>query len=162
MANKKIPIFNNEIEMGLRILIILNTTYPRSLDIELINYYDYFSLHTADIGGEESLHSPVPNRFGELSVKRAIIQKSLNYLLLKGLIEQTFTKNGIEYIASEITSPFIDNLNENYTLSLIDKVKWGCDKFQNYSFSEIKEYVNTNQEKWGSEVSFCSIGFINE
>jgi len=109
MANKKIPIFNNEIEMGLRILIILNTTYPRSLDIELINYYDYFSLHTADIGGEESLHSPVPNRFGELSVKRAIIQKSLNYLLLKGLIEQTFTKNGIEYIASEITSPFIDD-----------------------------------------------------
>lgn len=160
--NDKIHIFNNEIEIGLRILVILNTIFPRSLDIEIINYYDYFSLHTADIGGGESLHPPVPNRFGELSVKRQILQKSLDYLLIKGLIHPVFTEAGIEYIASETTSPFIDTLSECYTLNLLEKVKWVSDKFSNYSPCKIRAYVNANQEKWGSEISFCSVGFSNE
>ncbi|WP_339136455.1 MAG: ABC-three component system middle component 2 [Candidatus Electrothrix sp. GW3-4] len=160
--NNKIHIFNNEIEIGLRILIILNTVYPRSLDVELLNYYDYFSLHTADIGGEESLHPPVPNRFGELSVKREILQRSLEFLLLKGLINQSFTENGVEFIASETTSPFIDTLNEEYTLNLLEKAKWVSDKFKNYSPEKIRKYINVNQERWGSEISFCSIGCTNE
>lgn len=94
--NKKIRLFNNEIEMGLRILVILKCIYPKSLDIEMINYYDYFSLHTKDIGGEDSLHADVPNRSGELSVKRNLIQRSLKMLILKGLVENKYLDSGIQ------------------------------------------------------------------
>ena len=159
--NNRVQVFNNEIEIGLRVLIILNTTYPRPIDIEFINYYDYFSLHTGDIGREESLHAPVPNRFGELSVKRELLQRSLNYLLLKGLVKQVFAANGIEYIASETTAPFIDTLNEDYTLKLMENVKWVFEKFRDYTPGKIREYIRTNQEQWGSELSFCSVGFTN-
>jgi hypothetical protein len=32
MMSKKIKLFNNEIEMGLRILVILSSVYPKSFD----------------------------------------------------------------------------------------------------------------------------------
>mgnify|MGYP000146115486 CR=1 FL=1 len=115
--NNKIKLFNNEIEMGLRILIILENIYPKSFDIEMINYFDYFALHTKDIGGKNSIHPELPNRFGELSVKRDLIHSSLKLLISKGLVEINYTDNGIEYLASELTSPFLDYLSEEYTRS---------------------------------------------
>ena len=160
--SKKVKLFNNEIEMGLRILVILSSVYPKRFDVEMINYYDYFALHTNDIGGDESLHADVPNRFGELSVKRELINKSLKLLILKGLVEQYNAKNGIEYIASENTAPFLENLNEEYIISLTEKIEWVCNHFKDYTYQDIKSFITDNKEKWGSEISYCTIGLIDE
>lgn len=158
----KIKLFNNEIEMGLRILIILEKIYPKSFDVEMINYFDYFALHTKDIGGEESIHPELPNRFGELSVKRDLIHSSLKLLISKGLVEINYTDKGIEYFASELTSPFLHNLSEEYTKILSNNVKWVCEKFKGSTYENIKEYVSENKSKWGSEISYCTIGLIDE
>lgn len=158
----KLKLFNNEIEMGLRILIILEKIYPKSFDVEMINYFDYFALHTKDIGGEESIHPELPNRFGELSVKRDLIHSSLKLLISKGLVEINYTDKGIEYLASELTSPFLGNLSEEYTKNLSNKVKWVCEKFKNSTYENIKQFVANNKSKWGSEISYCTIGLINE
>ena len=158
----KIKLFNNEIEMGLRILIILEKIYPKSFDVEMINYFDYFALHTKDIGGEDSIHPELPNRFGELSVKRDLIHSSLKFLISKGLVEINYTDNGIEYLASELTSPFLDNLSEEYTKRLSNNVKWVCERFKDSTYENIKQFVSENKSKWGSEISYCTIGLINE
>ena len=158
----KIKLFNNEIEMGLRILIILESIYPKSFDVEMINYFYYFSLHTKDIGGEDSIHPELPNRFGELSVKRDLIHSSLKLLISKGLVEINYTDNGIEYLASELTSPFLDNLSEEYTKRLSNNVKWVCERFKDSTYENIKQFVSENKSKWGSEISYCTIGLINE
>ena len=158
----KIKVFNNEIEMGLRILVILKCIYPKSLDVEMINYYDYFSLHSKDVGGEESLHADVPNRSGELSVKRGLIQDSLNMLMLKGLVEHKYTENGIEYIAGEEVAPLIDNLSASYTQDLIKSTIWVCNNFKSMSNKEIRSFVLRNKNKWGSEITYCTIGNIDE
>lgn len=158
----KIKLFNNEIEMGLRILIILEKVYPKSFDVEMINYFDYFSLHTKDIGGDESLHPELPNRFGELSVKRNLIHNSLKLLIAKGLIEIKYTESGIEYLAGENVSPFLDNLTEEYTINLSDKVEWVCNKFKDSSYDTIKKFVAENKSKWGAEIPYCTIGLIDE
>jgi len=160
--NNQVKVFNNEIEIGLRILIILQAIYPKSFDVEMINYYDYFILHTKDIGGNESLHAGVPNRFGELVVKRDLIRSSLTLLITKNLVELKYTDNGIEYIATENTAPFLDTLSEKYIEHLNENIKWVCSRFKNYSYKEIKTYVNENKEKWGSELSYCTAGLINE
>lgn len=160
--NNKIKLFNNEIEMGLRILIILERVYPKSFDVEMINYFDYFSLHTKDIGGEESLHPELPNRFGELSVKRKLIHNSLKLLIAKGLVKIKYTDQGIEYFASEDVSPFLHNLTEEYTINLSSKVEWVSNKFKDFTYDDIKTFVLENQSKWGSEISYCTIGLINE
>jgi hypothetical protein len=158
----KIKLFNNEVEIGLRILVILKCIYPKSLDVEMINYYDYFSLHTNDIEKEESLHADVPNRSGELSVKIELIHNALRFLISKRLIEIKYTDNGIEYIAGENVSPFLDNLNENYTLSLDSKVKCVCHYFKECSNQDIRKFVLENKSKWGNETTFCTIGLLDE
>lgn len=160
--NSQIKVFNNEIEIGLRILVILEYIYPKSFDIEMINYYDYFILHTKDIGGNESLHADVPNRFGELAVKRDLIRSSLSLLMIKDLVEIYYTDNGIEYKATESTAAFLDTLNEEYTMHLHNNIKWVCSRFKDYTYKEIKIYVDENKGKWGNELSYCTIGLINE
>lgn len=160
--NNKIKVFNNEIEVSLRILVILQYIYPKSFDVEMINYYDYFILHTKDIDGVESLHADVPNRFGELAVKRDLIRSSLTLLITKDLVEVKYTDKGIEYIATESTSPFLDTLDESYTIQLNKNIEWVCNKFNNYSYNDIKEYVEQNKNNWGSEISYCTIGLNNE
>ena len=160
--SSQIKVFNNEVEIGLRILIILQSIYPKSFDVEMINYYDYFILHTKDIGGDESLHADVPNRFGELVVKRDLIRSSLTLLITKELVAIKYTDNGIEYIATENTVPFLDTLSEEYTMHLHDNIKWVRNRFKDYTYEEIKIYVDKNKEKWGSELSYCTAGLINE
>ncbi|HIP11915.1 MAG TPA: threonine transporter [Arcobacter sp.] len=160
--NSQIKVFNNEVEIGLRILIILQSIYPKSFDVEMINYYDYFILHTKDIGGNKSLHADVPNRFGELVVKRDLIRSSLTLLITKGLVEIKYTDNGIEYIATENTAPFLDTLSEKYIEYLNDNIQWVCNRFKDYTYKEIKIYVEENKEKWGSELSYCTAGLTDE
>ena len=157
MNNMTSP-FNNEIEIGIRLLILLSGFYPDSMDVEQLNYYDYFSLHTSDIGGPKSLHPPIPNRFGELSIKRELIQRSLDFLIIKGLVEQKYTEKGIEYSANETTMPFITLLSEEYTLKYSEKVKWVFKNFENIEFNKIKEMVRDNSCKWGSEILFQTLG----
>jgi hypothetical protein len=160
--NNKIRPFNNEIEVGLRILIILRFKYPASMDKELLNYFSFFSLHSKDIGDNNSLHPDVPNRFGELSVKIELIHRSLNMLILKGLVSQISTKNGIEYVATEAAAPFIDSLSEKYSEELIEKVKWTINYFRDFKHNDIREFVRINKHKWGSEISYCTKGLLDE
>lgn len=161
--NKSIRLFNNEIEMGVKILVILRCIYPRSIDTEMINYYSYFSLHSGDIGDKKSLHPDVPNRFGELSIKMDLIHRSIRMLLSKELVKQKHTKYGFEYEATEMTAPFLDSLNEAYLVTLTSKVKWVSESFiGSYSAKEIRLFVNENKDKWGGELSYCTKGLLNE
>jgi hypothetical protein len=158
-------VFNNEIEMGLRILVILKCIYPKSFSVEMINYYDYFSLHSKDIGGEKSLHADVPNRSGELFVKRGLIERSLKMLLLRGLVKYAYhqdSKNGFEYIITENGVSLIDNLNESYSKNLISSVTWVCHYFKDKTYRDIKCFVAQNKKNWNSETPYCTVGLIHE
>lgn len=162
MMNRAKKVFNNELEMGLRILVILEAVYPKSFDIEMINYYDYFILHTKDIGGDESIHADVPNRHGELSVKRELIRNTTKLLLSRGLIDIEYSQSGIEYKASETTFPFLVNLEEEYTKRLKKNAAWVHNKFKSYRFDDLNKFVMENKNKWGAENPYCTIGLIDE
>lgn len=162
MMIKNILLFNNEIEMGVRILIILRSIYPKSLDTELINYYSYFCLHSKDLGDSSSLHPDIPNRFGELSVRISLIHKSLRMLVSKGLVKTNYTTSGFEYEATEITAPFLDSLEQSYLMDLTKKACWVADFFNNYSSAEIRNYVSKNKHNWGRETSYCTQGLLDE
>lgn len=149
MNNKTSP-FNNEVESGLRVLFILNEIFPEPLSIEKIIYLDYFTVHSADIDKtQRSIHPPVPYRFGEFYVRRNITQNGINLFLNKNLINIHYSKEGIKYKASEYSSPFIDSLDESYSLKIKDKVSWVIKSFSKHSVNELKkitqerlEYIN--------------------
>ncbi len=83
-------------------------------------------------------------------------------MISKGLIEVKYTANGIEYIASENTSPFLDNLEEEYTQKLLNNAIWVENKFKTYTYDNLKKYVLENKDQWGSDIPYCTLGLANE
>lgn len=155
----RVYVFNNAIETGLRVLIILRAAYPSALDLQQILYYDYLTVHSGDVeDGPKSLHPQVPNRSGELFVRRKILEDGLELFISNGLIEKVFTLQGIEYRATENASPFLDMLNEDYTLELMERAQWVVHEFQYKATEELEKFIKNNLDKWGGEFTFCSIG----
>lgn len=140
--SKKINPFNNSIEAGLRILIILSEAFPKSYDIQHLEYFDYFTIHSADIDkSKESLHPAVPYRSGEIMVRGSIIESGLKLFIENGLIEKQYNDCGIEYKATENAMPFLETLEEIYSLELQKRANWVISQFSNYTIKELKTIV---------------------
>lgn len=151
--------FNNPIETGLRVLAILNAAYPQKIDLQQLIYYDYLTIHSGDIeNGPSSLHPPVPNRSGEILVRRKIIEEGIELFVKKRLIDRVFSEKGIVYRMSENANMFIDMLEELYTKRLFERAVWVIDNFINFSDEDMGSYMKNNLDKWGGEFVFCDIG----
>ncbi|MGL5824044.1 MAG: ABC-three component system middle component 2, partial [Nocardioides sp.] len=57
---------NGPLEVAVRVLMVLVEAFPEHLDLNRLVLLDHGLLHSADLGGPESLHPPVPIRAGEL------------------------------------------------------------------------------------------------
>lgn len=149
-------LFNSPLEVGLRSLILLEAGYPNYYDIERIVIYDYLLIHSGDIdNGPQSIHPATPHRSGEILIKRPIIENGLESMIAKGLIESKYSKKGISYTATELTSPFLDSLQADYTRKVIGTAGWVIEKFDKYSIEDLKNLVKCNLDVWGGE-------FVNE
>jgi hypothetical protein len=101
--------------------------------------------------GMNSLHPAVPNRVGEIFVRRSIIEEGLEAFVSRGLIEKYFTKNGIEYKASEESTPFLEALSETYSIELIKRASWVIENFSSYNLNDLKDYMQKNIENLKDE-----------
>lgn len=155
----RVYVFNNPIETGLRITVILSAAYPATMDLQKIIYYDYLAVHSGDIeNGPSSLHPAVPNRTGEILIRRKIIEDGIDLFVEKGLILKIFTMHGIEYQAGEQAVPFLETLDEKYTLELRKRADWAIEKFQDKTIEYLSNFIKSNLDKWGGEFTFCSVG----
>lgn len=143
MNKYKIHPFNNKIETGLRILAILNSTYPKSYDLQSLIYLDYMVVHSGDINKEiTSLHPAVSSRKGELLIRREIIFSSVELFIQKGLIDKLYSEGGVEYIASENSTTFLDSLNELYSIELQTRSDWVNSYVKKLSPQLLKKQMN--------------------
>lgn len=155
-------VFNNPIETGLRSLVILDSAYPKSLDLQKLIYFDYMTVHTGDLpSAPESIHPSTPNRSGELLVRRKLIEDGINYFVRKNFIDKIFNQNGIEYKLNDQATMFLEMLDEKYILNLQDRAKWVVNIYQDWSSSELEEYIKENLDKWGGEFMYCSLEDIS-
>ncbi len=153
----KIYLFNNNIETGLRALIILHSAYPQAIDIQRIMYYDYLTIHSGDVeNGPPSIHPAIPNRSGEILVRRKIIEEGINSFVKRGLIEKVFSKDGIDFCASDNASIFLDILEEEYTTLLKHRASWVVENFSQFSNKKLNTYMKNNLDNWGGEFMYCS------
>lgn len=149
---KRVPPFNNNVETGLRILCILNECFPKSFDVSKIVYLDYLTVHSADLDNSiQSLHTPVPYRNGEILIRKSIIENGLKLFIERGLIEIVYDSTGIQYKASEYSTPFLESLEEEYISILIQKAKWVNSNFSDLSLEKIKEVLNPKLEDVNNE-----------
>ncbi len=134
--------FNNSVETGLRTLCLLHSLYPRSFDLETLVCLDYLCVHTGDFDKSvKSLHPANPFRTGELYVRRSIIEEGLQLFVAKGLIEVHYDSSGIEYLASDEASSFLDNVSAGYSVDLMQRTEWVSERLQNLDKSGIQSMV---------------------
>lgn len=147
----KVEPFNSPLETGLRSLAILEAAFPNRYDLQRLVELDYLVVHSADVGGPESLHAPLPLRAGELLVRRQLIENGLLLMMSKGLVERRASSDGIEYVAGDTASPYLASLTAPYTLQLRDRARWLVDNFAGFSTEEIRNLIRRFFEHWTSE-----------
>jgi len=144
-------IFNTPIEVGLRLLFVINRSL-KSLDTQRLIYYNYILVHSSDIpSAPKSLHPDFPNRSCEIYVTRKIIQKGLLLLVKKGLVEIVYTKKGILYKSNKMSDAFLTQFKSAYASELAERASWVSEHFDYFSDKQLADFINDNVGKWGSE-----------
>ncbi|MEI8389301.1 MAG: ABC-three component system middle component 2 [bacterium] len=156
--NKHLPIFNNFMEISLRIAILLSELDGKYCDLNRLTYYDYLLIHSGDIeNAPESLHPENPFRIGDVLARRELIKKAVEFLCKKQLITTNFNENGIVYSSSSLTKVFINHLDSSYSEKTKGIAKWIASEFHLYGDKELSEYITNNLHKWGG--NFSQVGF---
>ncbi|WP_156750762.1 ABC-three component system middle component 2 [Mycobacterium sp. 852013-50091_SCH5140682] len=142
---------NSPIEVGIRILVMLNAAFPSALDMNRLVLFDYSLLHSFDLGGPDSIHPAVPGRSGEMGIKRTLIEQGLTILRRAGLIDVLANTSGILYAASEDADGFLSSMSNEYSLKLTDRASWVTQEFDGLSDSEIRSRLAAIFSAWSEE-----------
>ena len=93
--------FNTPLEAALRSVFLLEAFAPARFDLSDLSLLDYFVVHTADIGGPDSLHPEIDGRTGEFYVRRRVVREGVELLERAHLVEQHSLDQGVYYSAYE-------------------------------------------------------------
>jgi hypothetical protein len=150
--------FNGPLEIGLRMIAILNDAYPDAHSLQRLTLFDYLVVHSDDIdGGPKGLHPKTPHRSGELLVRRDVIQKGLYLYMSRNLVERKFRDTGILYAATEYTGAFLDTLEAEYIYALRERAAWLISHFGSMTDAEMETFVHSHIDKWGAEFEMESV-----
>lgn len=148
-------IFNTPIECGLRSAIILLEIYPRSADLQRLINYDYLLVHSGDVeDGPESIHPATPYRSGELLARRPLIEKGIQLMMSRSIIDIKYCSNGVNYCAGEWASIFIESLTSRYILKMRERAKWVTERFLSTASEDLDAFMRSNWKHWGSEFEY--------
>ena len=155
---RNINVFNSPMEIGLRILYILQAVFPQQLDLNRLVIYDYFLLNSADFpNGPESLHPAIPHRSSQIIVKPLIIKDALAMMQSKELIDVNFSAEGIKYQANPLTDKFIEFQESNYSRKLLTISNWIKLQFGQVDDNSLKTIIENNIPNWGGEFLYESL-----
>lgn len=146
--------FNSTLETGIRALVVLDAFYPRRCDLIEMTWLDHLVVHTGDLDGQDvpdSLHPDLPNRAGELLVRRQLVERSLRMMQQVHLVEVFDTEAGIEFCASEEAPSYLDLLQAPYSLALKQRAKWMANRFSGLEADEMRLLIESRIGRWTAE-----------
>ncbi|MDO8050081.1 threonine transporter RhtB [Janthinobacterium sp. SUN211] len=144
--------FNSPFELGIRMVYLLSSLFPRKADLQKLVLLDYAVVYSADFGGPESLHTPVPFRGGELYSRRELIQQGLYLMSTKGLVNAINDETGIFFSAGENSRTIVDSIHASYAISLGHRCLWAADRFGDVDSMLLTDQFNEMGHRWGAEV----------
>lgn len=147
---------NSPLEVGLRVLMVLQEAFPEHLDLNQLVLLDHSLLHSADLGGPASLHPPVPVRAGELGVKRQAIEAGLEVMIRADLAHVGVGDGGIEFWASEAALSFIQLLETDYASQLSTRAAWVVGYFGALDEQRLRSALSSVAEHWSEEFSHAA------
>ncbi len=151
-------LFNSNLEVALRILVLLNQDSSNIYDLDRLIIFDYFIIHANDIdSGQTNLHPSLPLRGSEIIIKRKLISEGLDLLVSRGLIEILYEDSGVYYKSNSLTKMFVKLLKSDYFMILEKLSSWVAEKYRSIETSELNSIVNKNIQQWGGEFEFESL-----
>lgn len=142
---------NSPLEVGLRVLFVLQEAFPQHLDLNQLVLLDHSVLHSADLGGPASLHPAVPIRAGELGIKREAIEAGLEVIVRSELAKAGVGDGGIEFWASETADGFIALLETEYAGQLHSRARWVVDHFGTLDEQTLRSALSSVAMHWSEE-----------
>ena len=147
-VRSRTPLFNSQLETGTRAVVVLDAAFPRALDIVRLTWFDHLIVHTADIGGPDSLHPSLPERVGELLVRRRLVEDSLKLMRRLHLVDTVAEADGIAYRASEDTSAFVALMRTRYAVGLKKRAIWLVDELGDIDQAQMAARVSGQIDRW--------------
>lgn len=143
--------FNGPLEAGIRAVSILGAAYPQSYDLQRLVAFDYLLVHTADVGGPESLHPPTPIHSAELLVRRKLVEHALLLMMTRDLVDREITPEGIQYRAGENAATFLASLSSAYLRALKDRADWLVGALGSHTDKDFKGVMRRFFDDWVAE-----------
>lgn len=151
----KLPIgsaFNSPFELGIRMVYLLTSLFPKGADLQKLILLDYAAIYSGDFEGPNSLHAPVPFRSAELYGRREGVRSGLYLMSIKKLVDVQLDENGMTYFAGENSRALVDSIGSEYLLDLSQRCEWVIAK---YGEIETMELTNTFHDlgcRWDAEI----------
>lgn len=143
---------NGHLEVAVRVLMVLVEAFPAHLDLNRLVLLDHGLLHSADFGGPESLHPPVPIRAGELGIKRELVKGGVEVLVRSGLAQIETRLDGISFWASESAEGFARLLETEYARALSSRAAWVVRNFAELSDEDMRGAMRRVSGHWAEEL----------
>jgi hypothetical protein len=146
--------FNSTLETGIRALVLLEAFHPRRCDLLEMTWLDHLVVHTGDLDGQgapQSLHPDLPNRAGELLVRRQLVEKSLRLMQQVHLVEVFETEEGIAFGPSEDSPSYLDLLQTPYSVALKERARWMAGRFAGLQTEEMRALIESRIGRWTAD-----------
>ena len=150
-GGRRASTFNGPLEAGVRTVVILGAAFPLAFDLQRLVAFDYLLVHTADIGGPESLHPPVPLQSAALLIRRRIVEDGLLLMMTRDLVRREAAPAGLLYRAGESAALFLDALQSEYLVSLKGRADWLVNALGRRSDAEFRGIMHRFFDKWVEE-----------
>jgi hypothetical protein len=149
--SRSVPLFNSTLETGVRAVVVLDALHPRSFDLAHLTWFDHLVVHTNDIGGLQSLHPDIPQRTGELLVRRRLVEDGIKLMRRLHMIEANVDESGISYRASEDASAFVEALRTEYSTNLKECAIWLASFVGRTSDPDLAQLISARIGRWAVE-----------
>lgn len=154
-AIKSKSLYNTPFELGLRMVYLLFALRPHEADLLKLVMLDYAIVYSKDVGGPESLHTPVPYRNSELFSRRERIEQGLYLMSSRGLIDIRVTANGLNYIAGSSSFTMVGSLSSKYWRELTHRCRWAAQRFGEMSTRDMQTLFANQGHLWGAELELA-------
>lgn len=134
--------FNNNIELGTRITLIL-LAVESSLSLDELVKLDFILLYSKEFDGPDNLHPVLPNHVAEIAHRREYFPASIKFLISRLLIEPVIDESGQKYQANDTTMDFVSCLQSNYYQKVWKRLNWINENQERLLNLNIFEHVKT-------------------
>lgn len=147
-----LPVFNSPLELGLRMVYLLQALSPQGADLQKLVLLDYVVVYSADLDGPPSLHTPIPFRGSELLSRRELIEQGLHLMSTRGLVTVAWAKDGISYYAGKTARMLTTSLTSQYLRDLDLRCHWAVEHFGSSDSRKLTDEFAASGHLWGAEI----------